>query len=120
MLFRASIAVPGREDCMLEIRKQNHRPPPKKTNKLIKNPTLNNIDDAEAKQRRYVIGSGGVNRNGPAHAVPNNHDWRWVFSIKSLDHFADIPSERRGKSRQHCFGYTVRKAQSTTRHVQSQ
>ena len=53
--------------------------------------TFHNINDTEAEQGWYVIGSGCVNCNGPAHAVPNDHDWRRVISIEHLHHFANIP-----------------------------
>lgn len=59
--------------------------------------TFYNINDTEAKQRRYMIGSGCVNSNGPTHAVSNNHDGRRVLSIDRLHHFANIPFERKSK-----------------------
>lgn len=61
--------------------------------------TLNNVDDTQPKQRRYMIGSGCVNCNSATHAVSNNHDGRWVLSIERLHHFANIPFERKGKDK---------------------
>lgn len=60
--------------------------------------TFYNVNDTEAKQRRYMIGSGCVNRNGPTHAVSNNHDGRRVLSIDRLHHFANIPFERKART----------------------
>lgn len=59
--------------------------------------TFYNINDTEAKQGWYMIGSGCVNCNGPTHAVSNNHDWRRILSIEHLHHFANIPFDRKGK-----------------------
>ena len=59
--------------------------------------TFYNVNDTEAKQRWYMIGSGCVNSNGSTHAVSDDHDWRRVLSIKRLYHFANIPIERQKK-----------------------
>lgn len=59
--------------------------------------TLYNVNDAEAEQGWYMIGSSCVNCNGPTHAVSNNHDWWRVVSIQRLHHFANIPFEGKCK-----------------------
>lgn len=59
--------------------------------------TFYNVNDTEAKQGWYVIGSSCVNCDGPTHAVSNHHDWRRVFSIERLHHFANVPVERKNK-----------------------
>lgn len=55
--------------------------------------TFYNINHTEAKQRRYMIGSGRVNCDGAAHAVANHHDGRRGVSIERLHYFANIPLE---------------------------
>lgn len=55
--------------------------------------TFYNINHTEAKQRRYMVGSGCVNCDRTTHAVANHQDRRRRVAIEHLHYFADIPLE---------------------------
>lgn len=69
--------------------------------------TFYNINDAEAKQRWYMIGCGRVNCNSSTHAVTNYHDWRRVVSIEHLHYFANIPFIKGEKGKKNSLFWNI-------------